>query len=631
MSFSGLLRAALSAVCCVFAAVPAAGQGVVLPAGEVRAVMDARVKAAVEDGVPLAVAGVVSGAKAVYLGAAGPAAGGDVGAVSFPLDRLSTLMTTLTALRLIETGRLLLDGEVGDYLADVDLSGPFDAPVTVRHLMTHSGGFAAPYSAFYDAPDGDVPAPGRLIHRVRSPGRVTSFDPVGIGLLALVIEAAVGQPFEQVLQRELLDPLALAGVTIGPPTLISGGLADGLAPCQVAAGVCDPVRTHPLVAPALGLWATPVDLSRLLQALAGGRDRTGTTFLKPATRVLLLGEQAMSLHPLVPGVTIGGFEHDALGRRAVGIDSRWRAGSARALWLMPDSDVGLFILAEASPAIAPGEVAGEAARRVRAADLLVADLTLRLALRFLPPTPRGLHPRLAELTQPTPPTGRYVEAWRPSPWLGYRLLQTPLSAVTVSDLGEAGLAVNGPGHHSVYRRQAPYLYVNEADHQLAFSVDDAGAFLSLPPLGRLYRKADLRGDPALMLYPAPIALAVLLTAAIYLRRGVNPLWRRMALFAVGGAGLLLVGLASELAYYQSVWLERGLGWPVVAWRAALNVGLAALLTLPLFAIQFSRRDIMPSGAGLLAGSLHLTALTAAALTLFALAIAWGVAGELLPP
>ena len=134
-----------------------------------------------------------------------------------------------------------------------------------------------------------------------------------------------------------------------------------------------------------------------------------------------------------------------------------------------------------------------------------------------------------------------------------------------------------------------------------------------------------------MLYPAPIALAVLLTAAIYLRRGVNPLWRRMALFAVGGAGLLLVGLASELAYYQSVWLERGLGWPVVAWRAALNVGLAALLTLPLFAIQFSRRDIMPSGVGLLAGSLHLTALTAAALTLFALAIAWGVAGELLPP
>ena len=621
------MRAALSAVWCVLVAGPVAGQGVALPAGEVRAMMDARVKAAVEDGVPLAVAGVVSGAKAVYLGAAGPAAGGDVGAVSFPLDRLSTLMTTLTALRLIETGRLLLDGKVGDYLADVDLSGPFDAPVTVRHLMTHSGGFASPYSAFYGIPDGDVAAPGRLIHRVRSPGRVTSFDPVGIGLLALVIEAAVGQPFEQVLRRELLDPLALDGVTIGPPERP----ADGLAPCQVTDGVCDLVRTHPLVAPALGLWATPVDLSRLLQALAGGRDRTGATFLKPATRVLLLGEQAMSLHPLVPGVTIGGFEYDALGRRAVGIDSRWRAGSARALWLMPDSDVGLFVLAEASPAIAPGEHAGEAARRVRAADLLVADLALRLALRFLPPTPRGLHPRLADVSTTTPPTGRYVEAWRPSPWLGYRLLQTPLSAVTVSDLGEAGLAVNGPGHHSVYRQQAPYLYVNEADHQLAFSVDDAGAFLSLPPLGRLYRKADLRGDPALMLYPAPIAFAVLLTAAIYLRRGVNRLWRRMALFAVGGAGLLLIGLASELAYYQSVWLEQGIGWPVVAWRAAINVGLAALLTLPLFAIQFSRRDIMPSGAGLLAGSLHLTALTAAALTLFALAIAWGVAGELLPP
>ena len=59
----------------------------------------------------------------------------------FRIGDISKLLTATAVLQLVEGGRLELDRDVNDYLRTWQLSPPFEKPVTLRHLLTHTAGF----------------------------------------------------------------------------------------------------------------------------------------------------------------------------------------------------------------------------------------------------------------------------------------------------------------------------------------------------------------------------------------------------------------------------------------------------------------------------------------------------------
>ena len=129
--------------------------------------------------------------------------------------------TAAAVLRLAEDGRLDIDSPIADHLpgALVDLltAGGYDpAAITIRHLLTHSGGLddhgaAAEYTEAIVADPQHEWTPAEQItglvewgSKLGEPGEVYSYSDSGYVLLGVIIEATTGQRLGPAV-RELID------------------------------------------------------------------------------------------------------------------------------------------------------------------------------------------------------------------------------------------------------------------------------------------------------------------------------------------------------------------------------------------------------------------------------------------
>ena len=116
-------------------------------------------------------------------------------------------------MRLVERGELDLDAALRTYLPHLKLSdADVAARVTMRHLLTHTGGWLGDY--FDDVGPGED-ALARIcssmseLPQLTPLGDVWSYNNAGFYLAGRVIEVVTGLPYEQAVQELLLDPLGL--------------------------------------------------------------------------------------------------------------------------------------------------------------------------------------------------------------------------------------------------------------------------------------------------------------------------------------------------------------------------------------------------------------------------------------
>lgn len=187
----------------------------------------ARVQAAQAPGLSWA---LIANGQVVNMGACGHA---DLatGAPMQPDSLVSTASVTKTftgalLMREVERGRCVLD-EAAERHLPFALRHPLhpQAPMTLRHLLTHTSGLAddgPSYLASYACGDPAEPLGAWLLHALHgeaaqakppfhadAPGRRHAYSNVGYGLLGLVLERLHGRPFADVLRAELLDPLGM--------------------------------------------------------------------------------------------------------------------------------------------------------------------------------------------------------------------------------------------------------------------------------------------------------------------------------------------------------------------------------------------------------------------------------------
>lgn len=133
---------------------------------------------------------------------------------------MTKIVTATAVLRLVERGALRLDDPAARYLpAFARLRPPQRAgQITIRHLLSHSGGLANPIPIRWVHPaDKRAPDPERFLENLLARNPKVRFEPgirasyTNIGYLALgqVVAAVAGMSYEAYVGDQILEPLGM--------------------------------------------------------------------------------------------------------------------------------------------------------------------------------------------------------------------------------------------------------------------------------------------------------------------------------------------------------------------------------------------------------------------------------------
>ncbi|WHM31970.1 serine hydrolase domain-containing protein [Streptomyces sp. BPPL-273] len=220
---------------------------------------------------PSLVAAVVRDGRTVWHGARTSVEGhGPDENVQYRIGSITKTFTAVLVLRLRDEGLL----DLGDPL-EKHLPGTGAGEATIAELLAHSGGLAAESPApWWERTPGslrpelaDVLGKQPFLHPV---GRRHHYSNPGYTLLGALVAQVRGASWEEVLRREVLEPLGLHRTSTRPSDPHAGGWAvhpwaDVMLP--------EPAEDLGRMAPAGQLWSTTGDLARFAVFLAKGDDR----------------------------------------------------------------------------------------------------------------------------------------------------------------------------------------------------------------------------------------------------------------------------------------------------------------------------------------------------------------------
>jgi CubicO group peptidase (beta-lactamase class C family) len=238
----------------------------------------------------------------------------------FRLASISKLFTWTSVMQLEEQGKLDLDTDVNRYL-DFQIKPAFNKPITLRNLMTHTGGFEEMLDELI-AIDPKKPLSLRddLIenqpHRLFPPGEVPAYSNYGVGLASYIVQRMSGEPFEQYVQEHIFAPLDMTHSSFYQP--LKKPLAD-LPSVGYRSSTLKPPVGFEVVSPvgAGALSSTASDMGRFGQALLNGGELEGKRILKPETLAQMWTPQFRASDQMPP-ICMGFYQNWRNGLRWIG-------------------------------------------------------------------------------------------------------------------------------------------------------------------------------------------------------------------------------------------------------------------------------------------------------------------------
>lgn len=197
----------------------------------------------------------------------------------FQAGSISKPVAAMAALRLVEQGRLSLDGDVNQALTSWKIPPSAAAPgavVTLRQLLSHTAGLTvhgfagyaagAPIPTLVQVLNGDRPANSSPIRLETVPGANWKYSGGGYTVMQQLLLDVSHRLFPELLHDAVLAPLGMARSTYEQPLPVA--LRAGAATPHTAedAPVAGGFHTYPEMA-AAGLWTTPTDLARFAIAI----------------------------------------------------------------------------------------------------------------------------------------------------------------------------------------------------------------------------------------------------------------------------------------------------------------------------------------------------------------------------
>ncbi len=227
-------------------------------------------------------------------------------------------ITTAALMMLVDERKVSVDDPVEKYLpefcgqmvvaeedADHVLLRRPTHPITVKNVLSHTSGL--PFKSALEEPTLDL---FPLSARVRSyamtplefePDSKYQYSNAGINTAARIIEVVAGMPYEEFLDKRLLQPLGMNDTTFWPSQQQVARLAKAYKPGAGNQGLEETTivqlhypltdRTQRFPMPAGGLFSTAKDIARFYQMLLNGGQLDGKRYLSEAAVKQLTSRQ----------------------------------------------------------------------------------------------------------------------------------------------------------------------------------------------------------------------------------------------------------------------------------------------------------------------------------------------------
>lgn len=256
---------------------------------------------------------------------------------------ISKLFTATAVMQLVEQGKLDLDRDVNDYL-DFPIPKTYPQPITLRQLLTHTGGFEETLKNLFVARESDLkPLRTYLVNempgRIFPPGKIPSYSNYGFTLAGYIVERVSGEKFERYIDNHILKPLGMNNSTFNQP--LPPQLALQMSKGYLSASKKPRDLELVQAAPAGALTTTAADMTRFMLAFLQDGAVDGVSILKPET-VRQMEERQFGLHPMLPGLGITFMEYllDPVRTIAHGGDTVYFHSD---MILLPDAHIGYFL------------------------------------------------------------------------------------------------------------------------------------------------------------------------------------------------------------------------------------------------------------------------------------------------
>lgn len=310
----------------------------------------------------------------------------------FRLYSMTKPVVSVAALMLVEDGRLELDAPAARWVpelaalqvlgADGRLRAPA-RPVTVRHLLTHTAGFAVAEGPALRAreradPHGADDLAGYVRRLAQAPlahdpGTVFEYDGAATETLSRVLEVAAGMPLAELLRTRVTGPLGMRDTAFSVPEAERGRVIDLTTlgddgALRLADGPSARTPGAPLNrydSGAGGLYGTADDYLRLCRMLLDGGVLDGRRHLREASVRAMTSDQLGGLarphtqFSVHEGFGLGlAIQHDPAARGRLGAPGQlgWSGAASTHFMIDPQRRLIAILLAQHLPRDVPGDL-----------------------------------------------------------------------------------------------------------------------------------------------------------------------------------------------------------------------------------------------------------------------------------
>ena len=254
--------------------------------------------------------------------------------------------------QLWEAGRLELDAPVITYLRYFALAGGDYRQITIRQLLSHTGGVPDTDSYDWHAPEYDDGALERYVRSiageemVHTPGAAYAYSNIGYEVLGDVIAKVAGEPFEVYVKRQILEPLGM-----GDSTFLRREVDPALAttphfgaPLAVLGGAYPYNRAH---APSSTLHSSAADMCRWMLANLAQGELEGRRIVSEAGHAALWHPEVVTGEEGWDEVKCLGWSRGTYRGHTVVHHSGSDPGYYADLVLLPHLQAGVVVMANA--------------------------------------------------------------------------------------------------------------------------------------------------------------------------------------------------------------------------------------------------------------------------------------------
>jgi CubicO group peptidase (beta-lactamase class C family) len=285
----------------------------------------------------------------------------------FFTGNLSELMTATAVVKLAESGKIDLDDPVVKYLPYFKLGGHTYQTITIKHLLTQTGGVpnhGAVWDLPYNGPDAleNTTKSIALQPGAFSPGSKIMRSQYNYDILADLVSKVTGMPFEQYVEENVFQPMSMKASTYNKPKIPEQQLAKPHHIEDWLTYKMMPEKLYPYnreYLGSIGYHTSVADISKWMFMLLHEGSVNGDRFLYPSSHTALMDPQFKTGDSTMVGMGWEIFKKDS---KLIYKKNHQLGGFSADLTLIPEDKIGVIIISniagDFNPTVLTNEIIG---------------------------------------------------------------------------------------------------------------------------------------------------------------------------------------------------------------------------------------------------------------------------------